>query len=94
MYDYFLSGLSMTETGLPGLLFGLLDTETDCVLVRHVHHTLTSMLQALATSHLNMWLTLCQEVLTSTTGKMQSVMQVSIWFGLHYHLYCSLCLKQ
>ncbi|KAK3872016.1 hypothetical protein Pcinc_014808 [Petrolisthes cinctipes] len=60
-------GLSMSETGLPGLLFGLLDTETDCVLVRHVHHTLTSMLQALATSHLNMWLTLCQEVLTSTT---------------------------
>ncbi|MPC13265.1 HEAT repeat-containing protein 5B [Portunus trituberculatus] len=59
-------GLAMTETGLPGLLFGLLDTETDCVLVRHVHHTLTSMLQALATSHLTLWLTLCQEVLTNT----------------------------
>ncbi|XP_045624859.2 LOW QUALITY PROTEIN: HEAT repeat-containing protein 5B [Procambarus clarkii] len=60
-------GLVMTETGLPGLLFGLLDTETDCVLVRHVHHTLTSMLQALATSHLNLWLTLCREVLTSAS---------------------------
>lgn len=60
-------GLAMTETGLPGLLFGLLDTETDCVLVHHVHHTLTSMLQALATSHLTLWLMLCQEVLTNTS---------------------------
>lgn len=69
MFNFFsLSGLAMTETGLPGLLFGLLDTETDCVLVRHVHHTLTSMLQALATSHLTLWLTLCQEVLTNTSG--------------------------
>lgn len=59
----------MTETGLPGVLFGLLDTETDCVLVRNVHHTLTSTLQALATSHLNLWLTLCREVLTSASGK-------------------------
>ncbi|XP_047496501.1 HEAT repeat-containing protein 5B-like isoform X1 [Penaeus chinensis] len=60
-------GLMMTETGLPGVLFGLLDTETDCVLVRNVHHTLTSTLQALATSHLNLWLTLCREVLTSAS---------------------------
>lgn len=60
-------GLVMTETGLPGLLFGLLDSETDRVLVQNVHHTLTSMLQALATSHLNLWLTLCREVLTSAS---------------------------
>ena len=64
----FLSGLAMTETGLPGLLFGLLDSETDRILVQHVHHTLTSMLQALATSHLGLWLTLCREVLTSASG--------------------------
>ncbi|KAK7086919.1 HEAT repeat-containing protein 5B [Halocaridina rubra] len=60
-------GLVMTDTGLPGLLFGLLDSETDRTLVQHVHHTLTSMLQALATSHLNLWLTLCREVLTSAS---------------------------
>ncbi|XP_076062392.1 HEAT repeat-containing protein 5B isoform X2 [Oratosquilla oratoria] len=64
-------GIVMTENGLPGILFSLLDTETDCVLVQHVHHTLTSTLQSLATSHLNMWLTLCREVLTSASESSQ-----------------------
>ena len=58
----------MTETGLPGVLFVLLDTESDLVLENHVHHTLTSMLQTLATSHLSLWLTLCREVLTNASG--------------------------
>ena len=70
-FEFFLSkGLTITETGLPGVLFGLLDTECDEVLEGHIHHTLTSMLQTLATSHLALWLTLCREVLTNASGKL------------------------
>ncbi|GAB6024418.1 hypothetical protein CHUAL_009582 [Chamberlinius hualienensis] len=55
------------KQGLPWLLFGMLDTETDRKLVSDIHDTLTSMLQALAEDSLTQWLSLCREVLTSTT---------------------------
>lgn len=60
--------LSMTESGLPGVLFRLLDTETDKQLIKDVHDTLTSMLQMLAGDNLTQWLSLCRSVLTVTTG--------------------------
>ena len=60
------------ETGLPGIFFGLLDTETDPTLVHHVHDTVTHILQTFATTQLGLWLILCREVLTSASGKERS----------------------
>ncbi|XP_014275349.1 HEAT repeat-containing protein 5B isoform X4 [Halyomorpha halys] len=57
-------GLVITETGLPGVLFTMLDTETDPSLIKHIHDTLTSMLQVLAADNLSQWLSLCKSVLT------------------------------
>lgn len=60
-------GLAITDTGLPGVLFGMLDTETDAALIRGIHDTLNSMLQMLAADHLSLWLGLCKDVLTVAT---------------------------
>lgn len=60
--------LALTESGLPGLLFKLLDVETDKQLIKDVHDTLTSMLQMLAADNLTQWLSLCRSVLTITSG--------------------------
>ncbi|XP_043289102.1 HEAT repeat-containing protein 5B isoform X2 [Venturia canescens] len=57
-------GLTITETGLPGVLFSMLDTETDSRLIKDIHDTLTSMLQMLAADNLSQWLSLCKDVLT------------------------------
>ena len=61
-------GLVITETGLPGVLFSMLDTETDSQLIKEIHDTLTSMLQVLAANNLSPWLSLCKDVLTVATG--------------------------
>ncbi|CAB0029572.1 unnamed protein product [Trichogramma brassicae] len=60
-------GLVITETGLPGVLFSMLDTETDRQLIKEIHDTLTSMLQILVASNLSPWLSLCKDVLTIAT---------------------------
>ncbi|KAK4872023.1 hypothetical protein RN001_016147 [Aquatica leii] len=57
-------GLVITETGLPGVLFSMLDTEADPSLIKDIHDTLTSMLQMLAADNLSQWLGLCKDVLT------------------------------
>jgi hypothetical protein len=61
-------GLIITETGLPGVLFSMLDTETDTKLIKDIHDTLTSMLQILAADNLSLWLSLCKDVLTIASG--------------------------
>lgn len=61
-------GLVITETGLPGVLFSMLDTETDSKLIKDIHDTLTSMLQILAADNLSLWLSLCKDVLTIALG--------------------------
>lgn len=61
-------GLVITETGLPGVLFSMLDTETDSKLIKDIHDTLTSMLQILAADNLSLWLSLCKDVLTIASG--------------------------
>uniref|UniRef100_A0A6B0VFZ6 HEAT repeat-containing protein 5A n=2 Tax=Ixodes ricinus TaxID=34613 RepID=A0A6B0VFZ6_IXORI len=53
------------EAELPGVLFALLDRETDPRLVSHVHDSLTSMLQAMLDDSLGHWLGLCKDVLTA-----------------------------
>lgn len=54
---------AITETGLEGALFALLDTEGDRQLVSDVQDTLVSMLQALAADNLTRWLVLIKDVL-------------------------------
>lgn len=54
----------MNETGLPGVLFAMLDTETDGEMIKNIHDTLNSMLQMLASDNLSQWLTMCKNVLT------------------------------
>jgi hypothetical protein len=79
----FVTGLVITESGLPGVLFSMLDTETDNRLIKDIHDTLTSMLQMMAADNLSQWLSLCKDVLTVATG--QDLLQI-----LHYvqRVYC------
>lgn len=63
------TGLVITESGLPGVLFSMLDTETDNRLIKDIHDTLTSMLQMMAADNLSQWLSLCKDVLTVATGQ-------------------------
>lgn len=65
-------GLLITETGLPGVLFSMLDTETDHGLIKDIHDTLISMLQMLAADNLSQWLGLCKDVLTVATDSANS----------------------
>ncbi|XP_070771749.1 HEAT repeat-containing protein 5B isoform X1 [Enoplosus armatus] len=65
----FVSGLDLniTETGLEGVLFGMLDRETDRKLCSDIHDTLGHMLSSLAVEKLSHWLKLCKDVLAATT---------------------------
>lgn len=58
----------ITETGLEGALFSLLDEETDKKLISDVQDTLISMLQSLAADNLTRWLLLIKDVLQASTG--------------------------
>lgn len=60
--------LNITETGLEGVLFGMLDRETDRKLCSDIHDTLGHMLSSLAVGKLPHWLKLCKDVLAATTG--------------------------
>lgn len=59
--------LNITETGLEGVLFGMLDRETDRKLCSDIHDTLGHMLSSLAVEKLSHWLKLCKDVLAATT---------------------------
>ncbi|KAM4607496.1 HEAT repeat-containing protein 5B isoform 2-T2 [Polymixia lowei] len=59
--------LNITETGLEGVLFGMLDRETDRKLCADIHDTLGHMLSSLAVEKLSHWLKLCKDVLAATT---------------------------
>ncbi|XP_073829130.1 HEAT repeat-containing protein 5B isoform X2 [Musca autumnalis] len=56
--------LVITEFGLPGIIFAMLDSETDIEMLKNIHDTLTSMLQLMAAENLSSWLSLCKNVLT------------------------------
>uniref|UniRef100_A0A673L992 HEAT repeat containing 5B n=1 Tax=Sinocyclocheilus rhinocerous TaxID=307959 RepID=A0A673L992_9TELE len=62
------TNLNITETGLEGVLFGMLDRETDRKLCSDIHDTLGHMLSSLAVEKLPHWLKLCKDVLAATTG--------------------------
>ena len=60
--------VGITETGLEGALFGLLDHDTDRQLCSNVQDTLVSLLQALAANNLTRWLVLIKDVLQASSG--------------------------
>uniref|UniRef100_A0A3Q3MD77 HEAT repeat-containing protein 5B n=1 Tax=Labrus bergylta TaxID=56723 RepID=A0A3Q3MD77_9LABR len=60
--------LNITETGLEGVLFGMLDRETDRKLCSDIHDTLGHMLSSLAVEKLSHWLKLCKDVLATSGG--------------------------
>uniref|UniRef100_A0A8B9CJS9 HEAT repeat-containing protein 5B n=1 Tax=Anser brachyrhynchus TaxID=132585 RepID=A0A8B9CJS9_9AVES len=61
------NGVNITETGLEGVLFGMLDRETDRKLCSDIHDTLGHMLSSLAVENLSHWLMLCKDVLAAST---------------------------
>uniref|UniRef100_A0A8C3L6V1 HEAT repeat-containing protein 5B n=1 Tax=Chrysolophus pictus TaxID=9089 RepID=A0A8C3L6V1_CHRPC len=60
------NGVNITETGLEGVLFGMLDRETDRKLCSDIHDTLGHMLSSLAVENLSHWLMLCKDVLAAS----------------------------
>ncbi|XP_071161425.1 HEAT repeat-containing protein 5B-like isoform X1 [Mytilus edulis] len=63
----------ITDTGLEGSLFGMMDTETDGKLISDVQDTIDSLLQALATRNLTRWLKLLKDVLSASTDTTSSL---------------------
>ncbi|KAK2175422.1 hypothetical protein NP493_734g02011 [Ridgeia piscesae] len=64
----------ITETGLEGALFSMLDKETDPKLCSDIQDTVVSMLQSLAVSKLTRWLQLIKAILqaSSDAGSLNS----------------------
>ena len=54
----------LSEYGLMGMLFAMLDTESDPEMIKNIHDTIVSMLQMLAADNLSQWLSMCKRVLT------------------------------
>ncbi|KAE8601579.1 hypothetical protein XENTR_v10013725 [Xenopus tropicalis] len=59
--------INITDTGLEGVLFGMLDRETDRKLCSDIHDTLGHMLSSLAVEKLSHWLQLCKDVLAASS---------------------------
>ena len=55
------------NSGLPGVMFSLLDHEVDPGIISDIHDALNSMLHSTAVENLSNWLSLCREVLTVAT---------------------------
>jgi len=56
--------MAYSDSGLPGMLFSLLDQEEDSLVIKHAQETITSILIAMSADNLTSWLSLCKEVLT------------------------------
>ncbi|XP_052870184.1 HEAT repeat-containing protein 5B isoform X2 [Anopheles cruzii] len=71
---------ALSDYGLPGVLFGMLDTESDSEMIRNIHDTITSMLQILAADNLSQWLSMCKNVLTvaSDSGGKEGKVDASV----------------
>ena len=58
----------ITETGLEGALFSLLDKDYDRKLCSDIQDTLVSLLQTLAADNIARWLALIKDVLQASSG--------------------------
>jgi len=56
--------MAYSDSGLPGMLFSLLDQEEDPLVIKYAQETITSILIAMSADNLTSWLSLCKEVLT------------------------------
>ena len=56
--------MAYSDSGLPGMLFSLLDQEEDALVSSLAQQTVTSILVTMAATSLSTWLALCREVLT------------------------------
>lgn len=63
---------------MEGVLFGMLDRETDRKLCSDIHDTLGHMLSSLAVEKLSHWLKLCKDVLAATTGKYETTKDATL----------------
>ena len=61
--------VGISDNGLEGRLFSLLDIETDKQLISDTKDTLVSMLQSLADKNLSKWLLLIKDVLQASSGE-------------------------
>ena len=59
-----MESLNFSESGLPGILFSVLDQEMNSSILSDVHDTLIFILQSTAADNLTTWLSLLREVLT------------------------------
>ncbi|TRY62849.1 hypothetical protein TCAL_08197 [Tigriopus californicus] len=56
-----LDSLHFTDSGLPGILFSILDHELDPLLLSNIHDTLLFIMQSMASENLTSWLSLLRE---------------------------------
>jgi hypothetical protein len=77
--------LSVTDTGLEGALFGVLDRDVDRRLCSDVQDTLISLLQSLAATNLTRWLALIKDVLQASSGKCH---MINLYFRYYFPLVC------
>ena len=84
--------LGITETGLEGALFGVLDRDIDRRLCSDVQDTLISLLQSLAATHLTRWLALIKDVLQASSGNCQHLFSPRA-SGFHTLTFTRFCIK-
>uniref|UniRef100_H2Z3V0 HEAT repeat-containing protein 5B n=1 Tax=Ciona savignyi TaxID=51511 RepID=H2Z3V0_CIOSA len=66
--DHSKKGVVITDSGLEGALFSLLDREMNSQLSSDIRDTINHILQDLALNHLTFWLTLCKSVLAASSA--------------------------
>lgn len=64
--------LMTMEYGLPGILFAMLDYETDTEMLKNIRDTLTSMITLIVSENLGIWLSICKNVLTTAVENITS----------------------
>ena len=60
--------MAYSDSGLPGILFSLLDYEEGAQVIKHAQETITSVLMEMAADNLLDWLSHCKKILTVNVG--------------------------
>ena len=60
--------MAYSDSGLPGILFSLLDYEEGAQAIKHAQETITSVLMEMAADNLLDWLSHCKKILTVDVG--------------------------
>lgn len=74
----------LPETGLEGALFELLDLESDVDQRQNIKDCLLFLVQATSDEHLNFWLSICKDILaSSTTNNPESILRSTMVIQVH-----------